>query len=76
AASGPSGISGSAFTITYTGVPAAECTKIISAIADNFYLAQVGTIIVKDVESYLDIEATTEACSIGGNSNTLVLTSL
>ncbi|WP_233977430.1 type 4 pilus major pilin [Pectobacterium versatile] len=75
AASGPSGTAGSAFTITYTGVPAAECTKIISAVAGNVYLAQVGTTTVKDVESNLDIEATTEACSIGGNSNTLVLIS-
>ncbi|MEG3128455.1 type 4 pilus major pilin [Pantoea cypripedii] len=72
----PSVSMGSAFTITYTGVPAAECSKIISAVAGNFYLAQVGTITVKDVDSNLDIEAMTEACSNGGNSNIIVLASV
>lgn len=76
ATTGPSGTAGSAFTITYTGVPAAECSKIISVVVSNFYLAQVGTRTVKDVESNLDVEAMTEACSNGENNNILVLTSL
>jgi hypothetical protein len=40
---GPSGADGSSFTITYENVPAAECTKIITAAAGNFYTAGVGT---------------------------------
>ncbi len=40
---GPSAATGSSFTITYSNVPAAECTKIITAAAGNFYTAGVGT---------------------------------
>lgn len=39
---GPSAATGFSFTIAYSNVPAAECTKIITAAAGNFYTAGVG----------------------------------
>ena len=39
----PSGAENSSFSITYVGVPAAECAKIASAAAGNFYTVSVGT---------------------------------
>jgi len=62
--------------IAYTSVLAVECTKTISAVAGDFYLAQVGITKVKNAESNLDIEATTEIGINCENSNLLVLISL
>lgn len=74
---GPSGTAGSAFTITYSNVPAAECTKIITAAAGNFYSAGVGTAgNVKAAGEVLDVAKTATQCQTGGNSNTLIFTSL
>ena len=72
---GPSSAAGSSFTITYANVPAAECTKIMTATAGNFYIAQVGSTTVKPAGGTLDVAATAGACS-DANSNTLVLTSI
>ncbi|MFP1980692.1 type 4 pilus major pilin [Lonsdalea quercina] len=72
----PSGVANSSFTITYANIPAAECTKIISTAAGNFYVAKVGTTTVKAAGATLDVAATTTACASGGNSNSLVLASL
>lgn len=71
AATGPSGVAGSSFTITYANVPAAECTKIITAAAGNFYTAGVGA-----AGNVLDVAKTSAQCATGGNSNTLIFTSL
>lgn len=73
---GPSSTTGSSFTITYNNVPAAECTKIISAVAGNFYIAKVGSTTVKAAGSSLDVASTSTACNSGGNTNTLVFTSI
>ncbi|HBB8367448.1 TPA: prepilin-type N-terminal cleavage/methylation domain-containing protein [Escherichia coli] len=74
---GPSGADGSSFTITYSNVPAAECTKIITAVAGNFYAAGVGTAgNVKAAGEVLDVAKTATQCQFGGNSNTLIFTSL
>ncbi len=74
---GPSGADGSSFTITYSNVPAAECTKIITAAAGNFYAAGVGTAgNVKAAGEVLDVAKTATQCQNGGNSNTLIFTSL
>ncbi|VGD51134.1 Bundle-forming pilin [Klebsiella pneumoniae] len=74
---GPSGATGSSFTITYDNVPAAECTKIITAAAGNFYTAGVGTAgNVKAAGEVLDVAKTATQCQNGGNSNTLIFTSL
>ncbi|MBX4771501.1 type 4 pilus major pilin [Klebsiella oxytoca] len=74
---GPSGADGSSFTITYSNVPAAECTKIITAAAGNFYTAGVGTAgNVKAAGEVLDVAKTATQCQNGGNSNTLIFTSL
>ena len=75
AATGPSAAAGSSFTITYSNVPAAECTKIITATAGNFYIAAVGGTTVKPAGGTLDVAATAGACSNATN-NTLVLTSI
>jgi hypothetical protein len=59
---GPSGADGSSFTITYENVPAAECTKIITAAAGNFY-AGVGTAgNVKAAGGVLDVASTATEC--------------
>ena len=77
AATGPSGVAGSSFTITYANVPAAECTKIITAAAGNFYTAGVGTAgNVKAAGDVLDVSKTATQCAAGGNSNTLIFTSI
>ena len=74
---GPSGADGSSFTITYENVPASECTKIITAAAGNFYTAGVGTAgNVKAAGEVLDVAKTATQCESGGNSNTLIFTSL
>ncbi|WP_434659354.1 type 4 pilus major pilin [Klebsiella sp. MISC125] len=74
---GPSGAEGSSFTITYNNVPASECTKIITAAAGNFYSAGVGSAgNVKEAGELLDIVETTKQCEGGGNSNTLIFTSI
>lgn len=72
---GPSAATGSSFTITYENVPAAECTKIITAAAGNFYIAQVGGATVKEAGGTLNVAATAAACS-DANSNKLVFTSI
>lgn len=74
---GPSAAQGSSFTITYKNVPATECTKIIAAAAGNFYTAGVGTAgNVKAAGEVLDIAKTATQCQNGGNSNTLIFTSI
>ncbi|MCK3083668.1 type 4 pilus major pilin [Escherichia coli] len=74
---GPSAATGSSFTITYSNVPAAECTKIITAAAGNFYTAGVGTAgNVKAAGEVLDVAKTATQCQTGGNSNTLIFTSI
>lgn len=74
---GPSKTSGSSFTITYKNVPAAECTKIITAAAGNFYAAGVGTAgNVKAAGAVLNVAETALKCEAGGNSNTLIFTSI
>ena len=74
-ARGPSSAAGSSFTITYSNVPAAECVKIATAAAGNFYIATVGTKVVKAAGGILDVAATASACS-NATSNTLVFTSI
>jgi len=77
AATGPSKAAGSSFTITYSNVPAAECTKMITAAAGNFYEVGVGTAAnVKVAGDVLDVAKTATQCSTGGNSNTLIFTSI
>ncbi|MDK1895514.1 type 4 pilus major pilin [Klebsiella sp. K4-172] len=77
AATGPSKAPASSFTITYSNVPAAECTKIITAAAGNFYEVGVGTAAnVKAAGDVLDVSKTATQCSAGGNSNTLIFTSI
>ncbi|MDQ2309640.1 type 4 pilus major pilin [Pluralibacter gergoviae] len=74
---GPSKAKGSSFTITYENVPAAECTKIITAAAGNFYTAGVGTAgNVKAAGEVLDVTKTATQCQTGGNDNTLIFTSI
>lgn len=74
---GPSAATGSSFTITYKNVPAAECTKIITAAAGNFYTAGVGTVgNVKPAGGVLDVAGTAKQCQNGGNDNTLIFTSI
>lgn len=76
-ATGPSAAAGSSFTITYSNVPAAECTKIITAAAGNFYTAGVGTAgNVKAAGGVLDVAETAKQCESGGNDNTLIFTSI
>lgn len=75
AATGPSSAAGSSFTITYSNVPAAECVKIATAAAGNFYIATVGTKVVKSAGGMLDVAVTAAACNSATN-NTLVFTSI
>ena len=56
-------------------MPAAECVKIATAAAGNFYIATVGTKVVKAAGGMLDVAATASACS-NATSNTLVFTSI
>lgn len=77
AATGPSAVAGSSFTITYSNVPAAECVKIVTAAAGNFYTTGVGTAgNVKAAGGILDVAKTASQCQSGGNSNTLIFTSI
>ncbi|OVK29329.1 hypothetical protein B8054_01095 [Klebsiella pneumoniae] len=74
---GPSGADGSSFTITYSNVPASECTKIITAAAGNFYTAGVGTAgNVKAAGGVLNVASAATECDKGGNSNKLIFTSI
>ncbi|EKN3682209.1 TPA: prepilin-type N-terminal cleavage/methylation domain-containing protein [Yersinia enterocolitica] len=67
-ATGPSKAPGSSFTITYSNVPAA---------AGNFYEVGVGTAAnVKPAGDVLDVSKTATQCAVGGNSNTLIFTSI
>ncbi|ENN9152056.1 TPA: prepilin-type N-terminal cleavage/methylation domain-containing protein [Escherichia coli] len=75
AATGPSSAAGSSFTITYDNEPAAECVKIATAAAGNFYITTVGTKVVKAAGGTLDVAATAAACT-NATSNTLVFTSI
>lgn len=75
AATGPSAAAGSSFTITYANVPTAECTKITTATAGNFYIATVNTKVVKPAGGVIDVAATTSACN-NATSNTIILTSI
>ena len=74
-ATGPSSAAGTSFTITYDNVPAAECVKIATAAAGNFYITTVGTKVVKAAGGTLDVAATAAACT-NATSNTLVFTSI
>lgn len=77
ASTGPSKAPGSSFTITYSNVPAAECTKIVTAAAGNFYEVGVGTAgNVKAAGDVLDVGKTATQCAAGDNSNTLIFTSI
>ena len=76
AATGPSGVAGSSFTITYTAVPSNECAKMVTGLAANFYTVAVNGTAVKTAGGTLDIPSTTTACNTGGNTNTLLFTSL
>ena len=73
---GPTGALGSSFIITYYGVPPTECTKIMTAVAGNFYKAQVEAVIVKPVDGVLDVAETTRACSLNRKATTLIFTSI
>ena len=64
-----------AATATYDNVPAAECVKIATAAAGNFYITTVGTKVVKAAGGTLDVAATAAACT-NATSNTLVFTSI
>ena len=76
AATGPSTAAGSSFTIRYENVPAAECVKIITAAAGNFYTAGVGIAgNVKAAGEMLNVAAAATACSNATN-NTLIFTSI
>ena len=78
--SGPSAAQGSSFTITYSNVPAAECTKIITAVAGNFYAVGAGDVggegSLKAAGEVLNVARTAMQCQSGGNSNTLIFTSI
>ncbi|GKL32373.1 hypothetical protein NUBL12144_51400 [Klebsiella pneumoniae] len=74
-ATGPSLATGSSFTITYDNVPAAECVKIATAAAGNFYIAKVNSKIVKAADGTLDVAATAAAC-VNATSNSLIFTSI
>ena len=68
---GPSGVTGSSFTITYPNVPAIDCTRVVSQIAVNYYIVRVGSTVVKPSNGLLDPASLGVACQAGGNSNTL-----
>ncbi|OON40546.1 type IV pilin [Izhakiella australiensis] len=75
-ADSPSGTANSSFNITWVSVPAAECIKIVSAVAANFYIAEVGSAIVKSADGALDVASASQACNEGGNANIILLVSL
>lgn len=71
---GPSGATGSSFTITYPNVPGEDCVKIVSQIGPSYYIIKVNGTTVKDPVNLLDPATLGVACKAGGNSNTLVVT--
>ena len=79
-AESPSGVADSAFTISYEDVPSAECVKIVSAVASNFYKVTVGGTAVKETTagsagtSSVDVAKLTAACATGDTK--IVFTSL
>ena len=76
----PSGAADSAFTITYNSVPSAECVKIVSAVASNFYKVTVGGTVVKTTTAgsagtaAVNVATLTTACAKA--NSVLVFTSL
>lgn len=77
AATGPSKAPGSSFNIASSNVPVAECTKIVTAAAGNFYEVGVGVAAnVKAAGDVLDVAKTATQCSAGGNSNTFIFTAI
>ncbi|MGR7641546.1 type 4 pilus major pilin [Klebsiella aerogenes] len=74
---GPSATSDSSFNIVYNNVPVEECAKIVTAVAGNFYSVGVRTAgNVKAAGGNLSVSKTASQCQIGGNSNTLIFTSI
>ena len=73
---GPSNVMGNSFSITYKGVPAEECSKLVSSVAGYFYIIKVATTVVKPADGTLDIDSLTTQCKTRGNNNTLVFISL
>lgn len=52
------------FMISYSGVPTAECVKIISAVGSNFYMVRVNSgNYVKTAGQPLDLSETVKQCS-------------
>lgn len=76
----PSKSPSSAFTITYAAVPAAECVKLVSAVASNFYKITVGGATVKAASigtgaaSGLNVTQLSTSCAAGNTE--IVFTSL
>lgn len=79
----PSGAENSSFSITYVGVPAAECAKIASAAAGNFYTVSVGTGTaavtsgnIRKAGGIINIATAASACNAGDNANAITFISL
>ncbi len=79
----PSGAENSSFSITYVGVPAAECAKIASAAAGNFYTVSVGTGTaavtsgnIRKAGGVINVATAASACNAGDNANAITFISL
>ena len=76
----PSNATDSSFTITYEDVPSAECVKLVSAVASNFYKITVGGATVKAAStgtgaaSGLNVTQLSTSCATGDTE--IVFTSL
>lgn len=79
----PSGSPNSSFAITYFGVPAIECMRIVSDVGSNFYSVGVGIskagIMTKNIKKSggdMDMHTLALACQTGDDNNIITFTSL
>jgi len=66
---------GDAFTITYNGVPTAECVKMVSGMAGNFDSVGVNGTNVKASGAALNVATTASSCAANTSTNVLTFTS-
>lgn len=64
------------FAITYNSIPDAECVKIVSAIAPEFYSITVNGEYIKNKGGEFNITDLAKACKEGRNSNKIMLIGL
>lgn len=66
---------GDLFSITYKNVPKSACSKLVSNIADNFYMVYVNNKVIKNEKGFFNIKELKKVCENGNYNNTIKLIS-